>query len=504
MKFLNLPSSCRSVFNTMSKKAEDVVIQISNYDVKFVYTKKTGGKTVIQNVLHKRYAEGADAEIVQFLNGAYKDLKISTRKALCVIPSSLLISKNIDMPSEDRDEISKIIDLQSGRYTPYSRDEIVVDYLFLKAPDRHYTNVFLIIVHRKVIDRYFHIFQQVGLQLTAVAAASEGMAQIYQEIAGLPIDQKSIGGIHIDEETSELGILEQGYMVFIRVIPFGAKHFRASFDHTRTEFMKELNKSFIAYQNQAVGTPIQKLIVMGAVEGLGEIDVNLRNSVPYLFASNIPIQIASYRDYFQMDGAVSEKISEYRDLSFFDVFSCARNPAGLKLDLSPKEEKIRRRFREGGKDMMTLSVLIMLVFFMVSSYLAIKISMKNMTVQKLDQENTTSFEQARTMERVSTKSRAMKENISQRGKSLFVFQRITSLIGEDVYLSGFGYEEGGEITLAGTARSMSRVYSLVTHLEESGYCGSVKTNQTKVRREGDREVADFDLSCTLTNKITQK
>src|SRR3972149_3451470 len=51
------------------------------------------------------------------------------KEVVCVVPSKLLITKNVDMPSRDRKEIDKIVDLQAGRFTPYSRNEIVIDYL---------------------------------------------------------------------------------------------------------------------------------------------------------------------------------------------------------------------------------------------------------------------------------------------------------------------------------------------------------------------------------------
>jgi len=82
-----------------------------------------------------------------------------------------------------------------------------------------------------------------------------------------------------------------------------------------------------------------------------------------------------------------------------------------------------------------------------------------------------------------------------------VFDKVSALIGEDMYLSRFSYDFKGKIIIAGTADSMSRVFAFVTQLEESNYFTKVKTKETKSRREGKADVADFELHCTLAEGV---
>ena len=142
-----------------------VAIDLMGDHVKLAYVRESQGSVKVASLAEKKFPENSDAAISAFLASSLKEWRLKKTHVLCLIPSKLFISKNIDMPSKDPEEIRKIVDLQAHRYTPYSRDEIVIDYLCMETPGQHYTNVLLIIVNRKVTDRYTRIFDQAGIEL---------------------------------------------------------------------------------------------------------------------------------------------------------------------------------------------------------------------------------------------------------------------------------------------------------------------------------------------------
>ena len=162
----------KAAFKT-SQTPELVVVDLSGGHVKLALARQVGNQVVFEDFRSKVFGEGADLEISQYLAQNWREWKLKGRQALCIIPSKLFISKNVDMSSNVPEEISKIIDLQAGRYTPYSRDEIVIDYLCMTTPGQHYTNVLLIIVNRKLIDRYVQIFDRAGIFVARFGIASE-------------------------------------------------------------------------------------------------------------------------------------------------------------------------------------------------------------------------------------------------------------------------------------------------------------------------------------------
>lgn len=490
----------KNVFKTT--QTQDLVIaDLSGGHVKLALARQAGGQAVFDDFRSKDFGEGADLEISQYLVQVWREWRLKDRQVICLIPSKLFISKNVDMPSNDPEEISKIIDLQAGRYTPYSRDEIVIDYLCMTTPGQHYTNVLLIIVNRKLIDRYVQIFDRAGIFVARFGIASESAAHFYQRL--LPSDQVngSIAGIHIDQDASDLTVIDKREMVFVRSIPVGASHFRSDPDNAQQTFAAELNKSISSFQDHGVGQPVKALVMTGLTQGLENLEKVIRESLPVMQVPGFPIKVVTYHNQFQAAPSVKDKIGPASEDSFFELMSAAGAEADLRIDLTPKEIKLKRKFRESGREIVTLGILIMTCLVMICVFLAGKIYIKRNLIERLDVMAESVSSQARVLERSSTKTRVLRNLIEYRGKGLYVFDKVTSLIGQDTYLSSFSYDQDGNIQLLGSAETMSAVFALVTKFENSGYFSSVTTNETKTRKEGGKEVADFDLKCQLIQEI---
>ena len=478
-----------------------MVVDLTGDQVKAVLARKLPDKVSYEDVRQQKFPEGSDGEISQFLSQLARQWGIKSRQVVCVIPSKLFISKNVDMPSNDPEEISKIIDLQAGRYTPYSRDEIVIDYLCMTTAGQHYTNVLLVIVNRKLIDRYVQIFDRADLLLTRIAVGSESMAIQYRKL--MPTDQLNgaLAGIHIASDFSDLTILDKREMVFVRSIPVGASHFKNNPMAAQQSFVSELSKSIASYQDHGVGEPVRGLILAGMTAGLDTLEANIREFVPALKDPAFPIRFFSYQKHFSLSGGAAKASEAAESDSSFELMSTVASEASLKIDLIPKEIKIKRKFREGGKEIVTLGILIMTCLVMICVFLASKIYIKKNLIDRLDATAESLSSQARVLERASTKSRVLRNLIEYRGKGLYVFDKVTSLIGDDIYLSLFSYDKDGKIHLVGTAQNMSGVFAFVTKLDDAGYFSGVTTNETKTRKEGSEEVADFDINCTLISEI---
>lgn len=474
-----------------------VMVDLTGNDVKLIRARKKSDRVLYEDCRQRQFGENSDAEISDFITTAFREWGIKKKEAVCIIPSKLFISKNVDMPSNDPDEISKIIDLQAGRYTPYSRDEIVIDYICMTNPGQHYTNVLLIIVNRKLVDRYVQIFDDAGVLLSKITVASESMAFHYRKLMPPGDLNGAFAGIHIDKDSSDLTIVDKQDMVFVRSIPVGATHFREDFGTAQKAFVSELGKSIASYQDHGVGQAVRGVLITGLISGLESLEERIRDGVPLMSDPGFPIKIVPYHKLFELSDAIKDQVSAVDGESYFSLLSSVAAEADLKIDLLPKEIKIKRRFREGGKEVITMGILIMTCLVMICVYLASKIYVKNNLIQRLDKASEAVYQQARTLERASTKSRVLRTLIEHRGKGLYVFDKITSLIGEKVYLSSFNYDQEGSVHLLGTAETMSEVFAFVTKLEESGYFTSVVTNKTQTRKEGAKEVADFDIDVKL-------
>lgn len=482
---------------SIGKKLEErVVVDLAGPQIKIVIARNESGKTVFRDVYSKTLAQNTDAEAMKEVLEYFKQNRVQPSRVICSIPSKLFISKNVEIPSTEKDEIAKIIDLQAGRFTPYSRDEIVIDFLCMETPAQHYTSVLLVIVNRSLVDRYCRIFEDMGIQIK-IAIASEALALTYEEMLGAGPEDYALGGICVGDDTTDLTIMDHRQMVFVRSLPVGADHFQAGRELAAAELINELNKSLTAYHDQGIGKQVKSLILSGKVADSEWLCSEITANCPVLQRFQTQVQGKDSLTLFDLSEVAKKKIEESKTNSFFELMATLEKSEKTQVDLIPKEVKIRRRFREESKEITSLGITIMTIFAVLSLFLYAKIYFKNQRMEKIQIAGQASFDEARLLERVSTKNRVVRKIIKNRGKGLSAFDEVTGLLGESTYLAHYGYDLEGKLRLGGTAESMSQVFALVNRLEASGRYYSVKATETKSRREGTRDVADFEIECIL-------
>lgn len=484
------------LFSKFSAAPVTLVVSLGTEYLKVGYGRGPLGKFTIEGVLVEHIEKKNDAEIAQILFNYCQQQKISPVQTLCLISPKQFIFKNVDIPSTEKEEIAKIIDLQAGRFTPYMREEIVIDFLYLESFAQHYTSVLLFIVNRKIAERYSVFFEMAGLSLDKVVVASECMAETYREALKSATLEGAAGGLHISEDYSELTVMDGNQIVFVRGIPIGAATLRANPKQAKEDFVAELNVSVNAYQDQGVGKPIQKILVTGLADGLASLEEDIRASGS-TNSKTIGVSRFNYWEFFLLSEPVSNLAAQKPEISFFELFSVLAYADLAKINLLLREAKIKKQVREGGKDVMTLGILIMAIFLLTFLIMASSVHFRKLGNQSLKTAGAKYEGEAKRLETISTKNRVVKKLLDSRGKELLVLNVVNGFIGDDLYLSQVNYDSEGKVSLGGTAASMSRVFAFVTQLRESNYFSAVETKETQSRKEGKQDVADFVIECTL-------
>src|SRR3989338_11275723 len=99
LKKMNLPGVC-SLKRRASK--DMVALDLSGERVRLVRAvKEVDESVVIEHCLERKFPEDAEDEICLFLTECMTQLGITTKDVLCVLPSPMFISKNVDMRSEE-------------------------------------------------------------------------------------------------------------------------------------------------------------------------------------------------------------------------------------------------------------------------------------------------------------------------------------------------------------------------------------------------------------------
>jgi len=473
----------------------DVVgIDINDIDLKLAHVRHSPAKREVVNLLSRNIGGLADAEISKIIGGSFHELKAKNPDIINMIPSHLVITKNIEVPSTDPREIKEIINLQAGRHTPYSREEIIVDYINLGAFKHSYTKILLVIVGRNVIKRQFDILDKAGLRLQKVSFAPESLAWSTSRILKLETEDSPVSIIHIDGNFTDFTIVFKGKAMFIRSIPIGVQYLINEKEKYEMRFIEELKKSLDAYQNENIEKNPNMLVLTGAIEELKGLEATLTNNL------QLPVRAIPYFKNLLISDEALKAASLAKRLSFLNIIAPLLAWEEIKVDLIPEEIKLRKSLEERGKDLIKTGIFILTVLVLVCITLISNIYFKSAYLKNLYTNYQTLNQEAEKLEKDFIKVSLVRNYLSARGYPLDILSELHNIAPLELEIDNIRYDEQGKFNIKGTAESMSAVFSFVDNMEKSKYFKDVKTRYTSKRKEGSKDVTDFEIIATLEKR----
>ncbi|MBN1405865.1 MAG: pilus assembly protein PilM, partial [Candidatus Omnitrophica bacterium] len=407
---------------------------------------------------------------------------------------NIVITKNIEIPSIDPQEIREIINLQAGRHTPYAREEIIIDYIDIGTYKRSYTKILLIIVVNSVLKRHLEILNRAGVRLEQVSFSAESAALAVSKILKTDTEKIPAGIVHIDASFTDFMIVFRNKPLFIRSIPIGAQQLLDEEERYRAKFVEEIKKSIEAYQNENIEKNPEALILTGSIEGLKGMEAALGEEM------HLPVNRISYMKNIAITPGALKTASESKYASFFNLIAPLFLSEDIKINLMPEEVKTRRAFEERGKDLIKTGMFALSFFIFLFFILASKIYFAGALLKKLEAQYTPISREAESLEIDFNKVSLIKNYLSKKRYSLDVLNELYTVIPDGVELADIRFDGQGKFAVKGTAESMSTVFAFVDSMEKSQYFKDVKTKYTAKRKDGSRDVTDFEIASLLDNK----
>lgn len=429
--------------------------------------------------------EEIKGELKSILSGF--SLSKGKSKAICVVPPSMTITKNIEIPSIESKEIESIIDLQAGRHTPYSREEIIIGYINFGVYQKNYSKILLVIVNRQVIMRQINLLESVGISAEKVFFAPEVKSGFYTKTMGSLDAQVPIGIVDINSTFTDFTIMLRGIAIACRSIPVGMQHMINEGEEAKKRFVNELKQSVESYQSEDIEQIPQKYILAKKGEMIDELKGLAATALGVTF------EIASYADSLVFSDEAKKLIDGNSAESFLDVLAPSFAFEGRQIDFLPEEIKTQRVIEKQSQDGIKFGALIIIFLVLVGAIFMSKIYFKSLLLEKIQKQYEETKKSARSLEKISTKTRIIKAYLESRLVPLEVVKELYRIIPDDIYLKSFLLDEKGNIAIDGTSDSMSQVFALVGTLEDSEFFKGVKTKSTTAKKERGKDVASFEI-----------
>jgi len=482
------------------QKQEQVttVCQIDNNWLRLIQVKAIKREKKISMIKAVDISNLSDEEISLKISGLASELKINSRHLILSIPRHQTTTRNLDLPSSNPLEIKDMIELQIGKQTPYASDEVIKDYQILGSNTEGYSKVLLVIVHRDIVNRYFKILESAGLKVQKVSFSSEGLMNwrslVYREKIA---SEKVQILIEVDYDASDFEVVLNDKLVFGRSISLGFSQFPGQFELWQKKFVEEVNHSIYAYQNEIIGKEIGKIII-SRPRLVGD-SLN-RDILEKEFGSSVEI-IDQFKDIPLTEEGVNSYNNLIRtDLSFAGLLGLGLPIVEHKIDLIPQEHQIGKAVKEKGKDLYIMGILLVSILVAVSGVFLGRMYNKERYLGQLKQRLTEIQDKTKELNSMIRGIETIKDRVYTRGMSLNLLYEVHKAITPEMHLVSMSFDGKENLTLRGQSNEMSEVFSFVNKLEESSYFQNVKTKYATKRKEGEKEITDFEISCPLADK----
>lgn len=466
-------------------------IDLSVNDLKIVHVRSSFNKKELANILTYGINGLSDRDISKLIKDSFNRLNVKKPTVIGVLSSRMVITKNIEIPSTEPGEIREIMNLQASRYTPYSREEIVVDYVDIDVYKHSYTKILLVIVPCSIVKRQFEILEGAGIRLENVVLAPEALASFLPKRLGVDTEAAPLSIINMDKDFSDFAIVFKNNPLFIRNIPIGLHHLAAERDVYQSKFIDELVKSLDGYQNEDIEKGPAGIVLTGPVQEFKNLDAILNEAL------HLPVTvIPNFQNRVPFDQSLSSFSSGH--LSFANAISSLFVLEETKINLIPAEIRLKRAIEEKGRDLIKTGIFILAIFVLVFSALISRLYFKNLYLDALNNKYLSLNEKTQRLENEFLKVSLIGKYLSARGYSLEVLTELYKVMPLDLQLNDIRFDNArSRFSIKGTAESMSTVFSFVDSMEKSKYFSDVKTKYTTKRKDGLRDVTDFEIDSLL-------
>jgi Tfp pilus assembly PilM family ATPase len=417
-------------------------------------------------------------------------LHLKRPRVIGLISSNVVVTRNIEIPSRDPEEISEILSLQASRHTPYSRNEIIIDYINLGVFKSVYTKVLFIIVPRNVVMKYYELASQLNLRIEKIVFAPEAIARFFWKDTSLANERFPVCILQVDSTTSEFLIVFHGAALFVRSISIGARHFEAALEGYSVRYIEELKKSFDTYQSENIDLMPAHIIFGGATQGLEDLASSIRETF------NMSVKQVSDLEVLPVSPELREQ-QVGQNVALLSAVAPGLLVDDLKVDLSSEESKFNRVMIERSKQVISSGILTMILLGLSCFLVASHIYSKTVRLQQLEARYEPIKKEARVLEDAYARVRAVKTYLTMRGTALEVLTEISSLISSDLYLTDFKFEAGKKVSLKGSAYGKPSIFTLVDEMGNSELFKNVETKYITGRVEEGKEISDFEITASL-------
>lgn len=436
------------------------------------------------------------------INQFLKINKLSPSKALISFPSQNLTTRILSLPSTDPAEIQDIVELQAVKQTPYSREEITSGFHLIGSDETGYSKIFLAISHRDQASHYFRVPEMAFLLPDQIVPSVEGLRFWFQKLRGkeLDVNAETVLVLEADESSSDLIVMAGRKILLARSIGLGGKQLREQGPAMESEFLREVQRTLESGSEEMRSITPVRVILTGLADTSKTIAALLSREL------NVPCEIVPALEPFQTSAEprVLELLSK-SPVSFASLSGLLLSGETSSINLMPPDVRMRKNLENRAKELAFLGTLLLTLVMLGSLVGFEKIYKRSTYLEYLQKQYSEIKGPAEDVEKILGKMKLAQEQTQAPGDFLEVLNDVNLTLPDTMNILSMEYSsKDRNVVLRGTAQEMSSVFSFLSTLEAAPSLEQVKTRSVTKRKEGDKEISEFEITANLTGLKASK
>ncbi len=462
-----------------------VVIEIGNEWVKMIQVEPARGGGRISRLHLERFSSFSES-MGQSISKALKAGKFARGPIVGCLPRQMANIRFLELPSTDVAEIADMVDLQIGKQTPYSRDEIVSGYRIIGADPSGYTKVMLVIAQQSIVRERFHLLEEAGLAIDAMSVSTEGL--LNWSMFNMPGNNaKTVMVIDIDATYADSAVMDGDKVLFSRSILIGAEQLLEDPAVAREKFVAEIGRSIEIFNGENHDATISRVILTGAaqnIEGLAdELEPTLEAPVETVDSFGSAKLVTRKPDLQQ---------AEYHAISLAPLVGMGASIGNLEFNLVPDAVRLRKSLQQKAKSLTALGILVMSVLIAASMLITLMLCQRTARLDELKKELEKIRPEANRVAGDLAIAKELHSRLDARRAPINVVRELHALIPQTIHLASVFVGEDGRVALKGMGKKFGDVNDFISMLEDSDLFCDAKGDQKSAKGQ-----VAFDISCAL-------
>lgn len=312
-----------------------VSIDIGSYSTKIIVGKLQNKTVLVEKAFTFETPTGTFEDgvildldkIKQVINTYLNKEKINVKKAICTVESTSTITRELELPYVQSQEIDSMIRFEIEQYLPIMFDEYVVEYRLLEKFNEDEVKKIRVLVaalFKNISEKYFNLVKGLKLKPISLDIHSNAISKLFDKKTKINDENysldKTVAFIDLGHSYINVIIIEKGMLRFNRMIPLGGKDINISIansynlsfeeadinkkEHGNLEltnhalayptmineliqsnvdgWIREIQRIFQYYTSRSIGNTINEIYLFGGSS-------NIKGLIDYMKASfNIP------------------------------------------------------------------------------------------------------------------------------------------------------------------------------------------------------------------------